>query len=112
VSLASTHGLTGLAGRSVYGISKGGIVQMTRMLAIEWATDDIRVNAVAPATALTESRQKLLDAKMRATMLARIPSGKFITPEDVAAAVVFLVSPGAASITGTTLPLDGGLVAN
>jgi NAD(P)-dependent dehydrogenase (short-subunit alcohol dehydrogenase family) len=112
VSLASTHGLTGLAGRSVYGISKGGIIQMTRMLAIEWAGDDIRVNAIAPATALTESRQKLLDAKMRATMLARIPSGKFITPEDVAAAVVFLASLGAASITGTTLPLDGGLVAN
>jgi 2-deoxy-D-gluconate 3-dehydrogenase len=112
VSLASTHGLTGLAGRSVYGISKGGMVQMTRMLAIEWATNDIRVNALAPSTVLTESRQKLLDAKMRATMLARIPTGKFVTTDDVAAAVVFLVSPGAASITGTTLPLDGGLVAN
>ncbi|MGH6684194.1 MAG: SDR family NAD(P)-dependent oxidoreductase [Pseudolabrys sp.] len=112
VSLASTHGLTGLAGRSVYGISKGGIVQMTRMLAIEWADNDIRVNAIAPATALTESRQKLLDTAARERMLARIPSGKFVTPEEVAAAVVFLASPGAASITGTTLPLDGGLVAN
>ncbi len=112
ISLASTHGLTGLAGRSVYGISKGGIIQMTRMLAIEWAGNNIRVNAIAPATALTESRQKLLDAKMRETMLARIPSGKFITPEEVAAAVVFLASAGAASITGHTLPLDGGLVAN
>ena len=112
VSLASTHGLTGLAGRSVYGISKGGIIQMTRMLAIEWAANNIRVNAIAPATALTESRQKLLDAAARERMLARIPSGKFITPEEVAAAVVFLASPGAASITGTTLPLDGGLVAN
>ena len=111
VSLASTHGLTGLAGRSVYGISKGGIIQMTRMLAIEWAANDIRVNAIAPATALTESRQKLLDAAARERMLARIPSGKFITPEEVAAAVVFLASPGAASITGHTLPLDGGLVA-
>jgi 2-deoxy-D-gluconate 3-dehydrogenase len=111
VSLASTHGLTGIAGRSVYGISKGGIIQMTRMLAIEWAADNIRVNAIAPATALTESRQKLLDAAARERMLARIPSGKFITPEEVAAAVVYLASPGAASITGHTLPLDGGLVA-
>ncbi len=83
---------------------------MTRMLAIEWAANNIRVNAIAPATALTESRQKLLDAAARERMLARIPSGKFITPEEVAAAVVFLASPGAASITGTTLPLDGGLV--
>jgi 2-deoxy-D-gluconate 3-dehydrogenase len=112
VSLASTHGMTGLAGRSVYGISKGGIIQMTRMLAIEWAADNIRVNAVAPATALTPSRQKLLNAQMRETMLARIPMGRFITPEEIAAAVCFLAGPGAASITGHTLPIDGGLVAN
>jgi NAD(P)-dependent dehydrogenase (short-subunit alcohol dehydrogenase family) len=111
VNLASTHGLTGFAGRSVYGISKGGIVQMTRMLAIEWAVNDIRVNAIAPATALTESRQKMLNAQMRATMLARIPSGRFITPEEIAAAVCFLASPGAASITGQTLAVDGGLTA-
>ncbi|HEY5378926.1 MAG TPA: SDR family oxidoreductase [Pseudolabrys sp.] len=112
VSLASTHGMTGLAGRSVYGISKGGIIQMTRMLAIEWAKDNIRVNAVAPATALTPSRQKILDAKMRETMLMRIPSGRFVTPEEIAAAVCFLAGPGAASITGHTLPVDGGLVTN
>jgi 2-deoxy-D-gluconate 3-dehydrogenase len=112
VSLASTHGLTGLAGRSVYGISKGGLIQMSRMLAIEWAANNIRVNAIAPATALTESRQTILSAQMRETMLARIPSGRFITPEEVAAAVVFLASPGAASITGQTLALDGGLTAN
>ena len=93
VSLASTHGLTGLAGRSVYGISKGGMIQMTRMLAIEWAADNIRVNAIAPATALTQSRQKMLDAAARERMLARIPSGKFITPEEVAAAVCFSPAP-------------------
>jgi 2-deoxy-D-gluconate 3-dehydrogenase len=112
VSLASTHGMTGLAGRSVYGISKGGIIQMTRMLAIEWAKDNIRVNAVAPSTALTPSREKILNAQMRETMLARIPSGRFITPEEIAAAVCFLAGPGAASITGHTLPVDGGLVTN
>ncbi len=111
VSIASTHGLTGLAGRTVYGISKGGLIQMTRMLAIEWASQNIRVNAIAPATALTASRQKMHDAAARERMLARIPSGRFITPEEVAAAVVFLASPGAASITGQTLALDGGLTA-
>jgi len=112
VNMASTHGLTGLAGRSVYGISKGGLIQMSRMLAIEWAPHNIRVNAVAPATALTPSRQQLLDDSARERMLARIPSGRFVTPEEVAAAVCFLAGPDAASITGHTLPVDGGLVAN
>lgn len=111
VNLASTHGLTGLAGRSVYGISKGGLIQMTRMLAIEWASHDVRVNSVAPATVLTPSRQELLDDKARERMLARIPIGRFITPEEVAAAVCFLAGPRAGSITGHTLPVDGGLVA-
>jgi NAD(P)-dependent dehydrogenase (short-subunit alcohol dehydrogenase family) len=112
INLASTHGLTGFAGRSVYGTSKGGLIQMTRMLAIEWVGHDIRVNAIAPATALTASRQKMLDPQARERMLARIPNGRFITPEEVASAVVFLASPGAASITGQTLALDGGLTAN
>jgi len=112
VSMASTHGMTGIAGRSVYGISKAGLIQMTRMLAIEWAEKDIRVNAIAPTTVMTESRQQLLaDPDGRAAALARIPSGRFATPEDVAAAVVYLASPGAASVTGVTLPVDGGLTA-
>jgi len=111
VSIASTHGITGLAGRSVYGISKAGLIQMSRMLAIEWAAQNIRVNAIAPATALTPSRQRMLDETAREKMLARIPSGRFITPEEIAAAVCYLASPGAASITGHTLTLDGGLTA-
>ena len=56
VNIASTHGLTGIAGRSVYGVTKGGLIQMTRMLAIEWVEQGIRVNAVAPTTVMTESR--------------------------------------------------------
>ena len=81
VSLASTHGLIGIAERAVYGISKGGIIQMTRMLAIEWAPLGIRVNAIAPATMLTPSREKLLsDPEARAGMLARIPLGRFPPP--------------------------------
>ena len=112
VSLASTHGLTGIAGRSVYGISKGGIIQMTRMLAIEWAPLGIRVNAVAPATVLTPSREKMLsDPAVRARMLARIPLGRFPAADEVAAAVCYLASDAAASITGQVLALDGGLTA-
>jgi NAD(P)-dependent dehydrogenase (short-subunit alcohol dehydrogenase family) len=112
VSMASTHGMTGIAGRSVYGISKAGLIQMTRMLAIEWADNNIRVNAIAPTTVMTESRQQLLgDPHKRAAALSRIPSGRFAMPEEVAAAVVYLASPGAASVTGHTLPVDGGLTA-
>jgi NAD(P)-dependent dehydrogenase (short-subunit alcohol dehydrogenase family) len=112
VSIASTHGMTGIAGRSVYGISKAGLIQMTRMLAIEWAPHNIRVNAVAPTTVMTESRQQLLsDPKARANALSRIPSGRFATPEEVAAAVVYLASSAAGSVTGHTLTVDGGLTA-
>ena len=110
--MASTHGMTGIAGRSVYGISKAGLIQMTRMLAIEWADKNIRVNAIAPTTVMTESRQQMLsDPKVRAAALSRIPTGRFATPEEIAAAVVYLASPGAASVTGHTLPVDGGLTA-
>ena len=112
VSMASTHGMIGIPERLVYGVSKAGLIQMTRMLAIEWAAKNIRVNAIAPTTVLTESRQQMLsDHKVRADMLSRIPTGRFATPEEIAAAVVYLASPGAASVTGHTLMVDGGLTA-
>ena len=112
VTIASTHGMTGIAGRAVYGIAKAGLIQMTRMLAIEWAAHNVRANAIAPATVLTPSRADMLSApEARARMLARIPSGRFVTPEEVAAAVVYLASPEAASITGQVLAIDGGLTA-
>jgi NAD(P)-dependent dehydrogenase (short-subunit alcohol dehydrogenase family) len=112
VTIASTHGLTGIAGRAVYGIAKAGLIQMTRMLAIEWAEHGIRANAVAPATVLTPSRAAMLsDPAARDRMLARIPSGRFVTPDEVAAAVVYLTSDAAASVTGQVLAIDGGLTA-
>jgi 2-deoxy-D-gluconate 3-dehydrogenase len=112
VSLASTHGVIGIPERAVYGITKAGLIQMSRMLAIEWAQKNIRVNAVGPTTVMTPSRQEMLsDPKVRQGMLDRIPTGRFCTPEEVAAAVVYLASPGAASVTGHTLMVDGGLTA-
>lgn len=113
VSLASTHGLVGFPERSIYGTAKGGIIQMTRMLAIEWAPHGIRVNAVAPGTVETPSRRAHFEADptARERMLARIPSGRFGLPEEVAAAVSYLVSPEGAYVTGQTMVLDGGLTA-
>jgi NAD(P)-dependent dehydrogenase (short-subunit alcohol dehydrogenase family) len=113
ISIASTHGVVGFPGASAYGISKGALVQMTRILAIEWAGHGIRVNAIAPGTVETESRKPLFDANpaRRQQMIDRIPFKRFGTPEEMAAAVAYLASPQAAYITGQTLLLDGGLTA-
>jgi NAD(P)-dependent dehydrogenase (short-subunit alcohol dehydrogenase family) len=114
VNIASTHALVGAAERSVYGISKGALIQMTRMLAIEWAEHGIRVNAIAPGRLDTPSASRAArttDPTYMAAMLARTPLGRLATVEEVAAAVCYLASPQAASITGQTLILDGGLTA-
>ena len=112
ISLSSTHGSVGFAGASVYGIAKAGINQMTRMLAIEWAAHGIRLNAVAPGTTPTPTRQaSLQNPQRREAMLARIPLQRFGTPEEMAAAVRYLASPQASYMTGQILHLDGGLTA-
>jgi NAD(P)-dependent dehydrogenase (short-subunit alcohol dehydrogenase family) len=112
VNIASTHGLVALDQRSAYGIAKAAIMHMTRMLAIEWADHDIRVNAVAPGRVDTPSRAgALAEPGYRDRALERIPLRRFGTPEEVAGAVRYLASPDAAYITGQTLVLDGGLTA-
>jgi NAD(P)-dependent dehydrogenase (short-subunit alcohol dehydrogenase family) len=112
ISLASTHGTVGFAGASAYGIAKAGISHMTRILAIEWAPHNIRVNAIAPGSTPTESRQRsLTDPVRRELMLSRIPLRRFGTPEEMAGAIRYLASPIASYITGQILLLDGGLTA-
>ncbi|MCC7486370.1 MAG: SDR family oxidoreductase [Burkholderiales bacterium] len=114
VSIASTHGLVGHAGQALYGISKAGIAQMTRMLAIEWAAHGIRVNAVAPGKIDTVSparQASMADPARRAGMLARIPLGRFGTVEEVAALVCYLAGTGASYATGQVIALDGGVTA-
>jgi NAD(P)-dependent dehydrogenase (short-subunit alcohol dehydrogenase family) len=114
VNIASTHALAGTAERSTYGISKAALVQMTRMLAVEWAEYGIRVNAVAPGRLETPSpsrAEKGADRGYMDAMLARIPLHRLASAEEVAATVAYLVSPAAASMTGQVLVLDGGLTA-
>jgi NAD(P)-dependent dehydrogenase (short-subunit alcohol dehydrogenase family) len=102
----------GAAERSTYGVSKAAIVQMTRMLAIEWAAHGIRVNAVAPGRLDTPSPSRAdTDPKYMAAMLARIPMHRLATAEEVAAAICYLASAEAGSVTGQIIVLDGGLTA-
>jgi NAD(P)-dependent dehydrogenase (short-subunit alcohol dehydrogenase family) len=112
VTISSTHALLGAPERSTYGIAKAALVQMTRMLAVEWAPHRIRVNAVAPGRMETASPSRAgtgSDPKYMEAMLNRIPLHRFCTAEEVAAAVIYLASPVAASVTGQVLVLDGGL---
>lgn len=113
INMASIMGLVGYYQRAAYCSSKAGVVNLTRVLAVEWAPHNIRVNAVCPTfvdTPLTrpmfEAQPEFLDDILRRTLL-----GRLATPEDVAAAVVFLAGPGAAMIHGHALPVDGGWTA-
>lgn len=110
VNVASAAGLIPFAGRVAYAAAKAGLIMLTRSLAIELAPYGIRANAVAPTFVETDLGRLTLDQPgAREALGARIPLGRVASPEDVAAAVRYLVSPDAAFITGTVLPVDGGV---
>lgn len=103
-------GVAGLGrGGSIYGMTKGGIVSLTRDLAAEWGAQGIRVNAIAPGWIRTPMTQALQDNEARsAKVLERVPLRRWGEPDDVAGVVVFLASDAAAYVTGCTIPIDGG----
>ncbi len=112
VNTASIMGLSGggLYPNPAYQATKGGLVNLTRALAVEWAPCAIRVNAVAPTWTRTAFIGELTEAT-RARIRAVTPLGRLAQPEDVAHAVLFLASPAAAMVTGHTLAVDGGFLA-
>jgi NAD(P)-dependent dehydrogenase (short-subunit alcohol dehydrogenase family) len=92
-----------------YAASKGGIAQLTKSLAIAYAPDGIRVNAIAPGWVATPLTQALQDDPQRsAAILARTPLARWAQPDDIAGAAVFLCSPAARFVTGVVVPVDGG----
>lgn len=92
-----------------YSASKGGVAQLTKSLAIAYAVDGIRVNAIAPGWISTPLTQALQDDPVRSgPILSRTPLGRWGTPADVAGPALFLASPAAAFVTGAVLPVDGG----
>jgi 3-oxoacyl-[acyl-carrier protein] reductase len=110
VNIASAAGLIPFAGRPAYSAAKGGLIMLTRAFALELAPHRIRVNAVAPTFVETDlGRQTLDQPGVRDQITGRIPLGRVASEADVAAAVRYLVSPDAGFITGTVLPVDGGI---
>jgi NAD(P)-dependent dehydrogenase (short-subunit alcohol dehydrogenase family) len=109
VNVASMLSFFGAGLAPAYSASKGGIAQLTKSLAIAWATDGIRVNAIAPGWIATPLTQALQDDPARSeAILSRTPMKRWGTPGDLAGSVIFLCSPAAAFVTGVVLPVDGG----
>jgi NAD(P)-dependent dehydrogenase (short-subunit alcohol dehydrogenase family) len=109
VNISSQGGLVGLPDAAVYCASKGGMNMLTKALALEWAKDAITVNAVAPTFIYTPGTAPILDEPaMRASVLGKIPLGKFALTDDVAAAIIYLASEAGRMVTGTVLTVDGG----
>ena len=114
VNTASIMGLSGggLYPNISYQSTKGAVVNMTRALAVEWAPHTIRVNAIAPTWVRTDFIKPLTDnPELLARMEAMTPLGRIAEIEDVVGAVIYLVSPAAAMVTGHTLAVDGGFLA-
>ena len=121
VNTASIAGLRGVAFLSTYCASKGGVVLMTKALAVEWASFGVRINAVCPGVIRTPMADRAIEAggglgggtpeESWAQLAASHPLGRVGQPEEVAEAVTFLASDQASFITGAALPVDGGMEA-
>ncbi len=108
VNIASVLGF-GVAKQVIpYSISKAGVVQMTKALALEWARHGIRVNGLAPGYIRTEINQQFFESQAGKELISRIPQRRLGEPEDLDGALLLLVSDASAFMTGTVIPVDGG----
>jgi 3-oxoacyl-[acyl-carrier protein] reductase len=114
VNIASNAAERGVPGRAPYSASKAAIIALTRTAAVEWASRGIRVNAVAPGYVETAMVRAGIDAGDldEAQIVSRIPMQRMATPDEIAGVVSFLASPEASYITGQTIFVDGGFLAN
>lgn len=113
INIASIAGLLDVKTGSPYGISKAGLLQMTRNLAVEWAEDSIRVNSVSPWFTETPLTENLLqNDEKKAHVISRTPLKRVAKPEEIAGAVAFLAMKASSYITGQNIIVDGGMTAN
>jgi 2-deoxy-D-gluconate 3-dehydrogenase len=113
INVASQHGIVGNRLRAPYCASKGGLINLTRALAVEWAPYRIRVNAVSPTFVRTEHNASLFDTQEFEDEIRRdVLLGRPVTPEEVASGIVYLASSAAEMITGHNLVIDGGWTAH
>lgn len=112
VNMSSQASVVGIRDHAVYCATKGGVNQLTRVLALEWSARGVTVNAVAPTFIYTPgTAERLDDPDYLDGVLARLPIGRVGTIADVAAAVIYLASPAGAMVSGTVLLVDGGWTA-
>ena len=112
INLSSVRGIRGTdGGNTTYGATKGAVDMITRMLAAEWAPFNINVNALGPSVVMTETMKKTVAPERLQMLLSKTLFKKFASPDDVAAACVYLAAPESDYITGQIMYVDGGLTA-
>ena len=113
INMSSVAGVTGFPEHSAYTASKHGVIGLTKTAALEYAKQGIRVNALCPAYTRTPMVDRIVQSKpgLEAKLQSRVPIGRLGTPEEISAAAVYLCMPSASFITGHSLVLDGGIMA-